>query len=119
MSYSIVFKVKVADTNEYLSVGSYVASVTWNVREIIVRSTGLPWENGANNGYCKDVIPFIKKGRDELVAHPGRYKCLEPDNGWGTVGGVVKFFTRIIEAWEDFALWTKPEIVDKTTFWIE
>ena len=50
MSYDISFKVKVDGTDTYVPVGACNANITWNVGEIIRRSTGLEWKNEANNG---------------------------------------------------------------------
>lgn len=59
MSYDITFKVKVDGTDQYVPIGCCGANITWNVRKIIELSTGLPWLNEENNGFCKDVIPKI------------------------------------------------------------
>ena len=55
MSYDISFKVRVADTDKFVTVGNCDANITWNVRKIIELSTGLPWLNEENNGYCVDI----------------------------------------------------------------
>lgn len=53
MSYDISFKVKVEGLEDtYIRVGSCDANITWNVREMIVKSTGLEWKNEQNNGLC-------------------------------------------------------------------
>ena len=59
MSYDISFKVRVADTDKFVTVGNCDANITWNVRKIIELSTGLPWLNEENNGYCVDIMPTI------------------------------------------------------------
>ena len=82
MSYDIAFKVRVADTNKYVTVGDCDANITWNVRPIIEKSTGLPWLNEENNGYCVDIMPAIQRGLDELRSHPNKYKKFEAENGW-------------------------------------
>ena len=61
MSYDISFMVKVEGVDRYVEVGDCGANITWNVREIITKSTGLKWNNCKNNGLCKDVIPYIEK----------------------------------------------------------
>lgn len=118
MSYDIDFRVKVANTEKYISVGDCSANITWNVRKIIELSTGLPWNNEENNGFCIDVIPAIQKGLSELLAHGDKYKKYEAENGWGTVSGVIRFFSQIISDWNEFIKWEEPEIVAQTTFWI-
>ena len=77
MSYDIDFRVKVEGVDEYISVGDCDANITWNVRKIIELSTGLPWLNEENNGYCKDIIPCIAKGLYELRNNSEKYKPYE------------------------------------------
>lgn len=118
MSYNIAFKVKVEGTDSYLAVGDCCANITWNVREIIERSTGLPWKNEANNGLCLDVIPQIRHGMEELQTNPEQYKPYEARNDWGTVKGTVRFFQQILNDWEKFVV-EHEELVPVVTFWIE
>lgn len=118
MSYDISFRVKVDGIDKYVDVGNCDANITWNVRKMIEESTGLPWINEANNGYCVDIIPAIQKGLSELIAHPEKYKQYEAPNGWGTISGTTRFFQQIIQDWNEYTKWEDPEIVAKTTFWI-
>ncbi len=117
MSYDISFRVKVEGVDAWVDVGDCDANVTWNVRKIIELSTGLPWVNEANNGLCVDVIPKIEAGKKELICHPEKYKQYEAPNRWGTVGGTIRFFQRILEAWEDF-IHCHEELVPVVTFWV-
>lgn len=118
MSYDITFKVKVEGCDRWVPVGDCTANITWNVREIITRSTGLSWGNEENNGLCKDVIPFIEKGLHELRVNGVKYIKYESPNGWGTVGGTIRFFETIIKEWSYFE-YTEPELAQVATFWIE
>lgn len=118
MSYDISFKVKVEGVDAYVDVGDCCANITWNVRKIIELSTGLPWNNEANNGLCVDVIPKIANGLLELQANPRKYKPYEAKNGWGTVDGTKHFFRKILDAWDEFVRWHE-ELVPVATFWIE
>ena len=77
MNYDIGFKVKVEGVDYWVEPMYCDANVTWNVREIIERSTGLDWLNEANNGLCSDVIPYIEHGVKELTEHPDKYKKYE------------------------------------------
>jgi len=117
MSYDISFRVKIEGVDAWVDVGECDANITWNVREIIELSTGLPWKNEANNGYVKDVIPSIEKGLRELTLFPGKYKQYESPNGWGTVNETIHFFQRIIDDWHNFLRWHE-ELADVVTFWI-
>lgn len=121
MSYDILWKVPVAGMeNRYVAVGECSANITWNLREMIVKSTGLEWKNEDNNGLCKDVIPKIADGLAELIKYPEKYKQYEAENGWGTIKGCKNFFVQILNDWESFCedSWTK-DLVDVTYFWIE
>ena len=121
MSYDISFKVKIEGLeNRYVDVGECCANITWNLREMIVKSTGLEWNNGENNGLCKDVVPHIADGLAELMKHPKKYKQYEAENGWGTIEGCKRFFTQIINDWNDFCEdYSTRDLVDVTYFWIE
>jgi hypothetical protein len=120
MSYDISFKVKVEGIDQYVDVGECYANTTWNLREMIVKSTGLEWKNEENNGLCKDVIPHITKGLAELINHPSRYKQYEAPNGWGTIDGCKRFFSQILQDWDNFCKgYSTRDLVDVTTFWIE
>lgn len=95
MSYDIDFRVKVEGLKDrYVSVGDCDANITWNLREMIIKSTGLEWKNEENNGLCKDIIPHIVDGLSELVKYPNKYKKYEAENGWGQLK-VVKDFSQL------------------------
>lgn len=121
ISYDISFKVKVEGLEDtYVRVGECDANITWNVREMIIKSTGLEWKNEQSNGLCKDVIPYIANGYAELTKHPEKYKQYEAENGWGTVQGCKKFFAQIIHDWNAFCEdYCTGKLVDVTYFWIE
>lgn len=118
MSYDISFRAKIEGIEEYIPVGDYLLNITWNVRDIITKSTGLAWKNEENNGLVKDIIPYICKGLKELEEHPKKYLKYESPNGWGTVEGTKRFFRNIIEAWEDVCVWHSEDLVNALTFWI-
>ena len=121
MSYDISFKVKVDGLEDrYIRVGECNANITWNLREMIVKSTGLEWKNEANNGLCKDVIPQIDAGLLELIKHPGWYRQYEAKNGWGTIQGCKGFFMQIMADWNAFCEdYCTKDLADVTYFWIE
>lgn len=117
MSYDISFRVKVEGVDAYADVGDCGANITWNAREIIQASTGLPWLNEQNNGLCTEVIPKIVKGYNELYFHTGEYWHYESTSGWGTVESTRQFFKQIMDDWEHFEKWHE-ELVPVATFWI-
>lgn len=118
MHYDISFKVKVEGIDKYVEVGNCNANITYNVREIITRSTGLEWKNCENNGLCVDIIPYIRKGLHELNLNRENCTQYEDLNGWGTVSDTMKFFMQILDAWDYLEL-QDPEIASVATFWIE
>ena len=121
MSYDISWKVKVEGLPDtYVRVGECDANITWNLKDMIVESTGLEWKNEANNGLCKDVIPYIAEGYAELTKYPEKYKCYEADNGWGTINGCKQFFLQIMNDWDAFCQdYCTRDLVDVVYFFIE
>lgn len=117
MSYDIAFKVKVEGVGCWVEPTCCNANVTWNVREMIEKSTGLDWINEANNGFCVDIIPYIEHGAKELMEHPEKYKKYESKNRWGTVSSTLLFFQTILQDWERFKM-LYPELAPIATFWI-
>lgn len=118
MGYDISFKVKVEGVDAYVRVGNCKANITWNARKIIELSTGLPWENEANNGLCLDVMPKIQHGLTELETNREKYLRYEAKNRWGTVSGTIKFFKEILAGWADLVQ-QYEELVPVVTFWVE
>lgn len=51
-----------------------------------------------NVNVAADAIPLLERGLENLVADPDKYKALEPENGWGTYEGLVKFVEAYLEA---------------------
>ena len=49
-----------------------------------------------NEKKLKDIKSFLKDTLDELVAHPIKYKKLNPENGWGSYDSLVKSFMRLL-----------------------
>lgn len=117
MSYDISFKVKVQDKDIYVPVGGE-ANITWNLREMIVATTGLEWKNEVNNGLVKDIIPCIRKGYHRLCNESKKFKQYESKNGWGTVIDCRLFFEKILRNWDYFKI-DYEDLVDCTYFFIE
>lgn len=117
MSYDVSFRVKVEGTDVWIPIGDCRANITYNVGELIRKSTGLPWVNEANNGFVKHVIVRIERGLDELRNHPEKYKSLESPNGWGTVEGTISFFEKLIDYWHTL-LSDYESLADVATLWI-
>ena len=117
MSYDITFRVQEKETNEWVDLLFDVANTTWNVTEMICKSTGLEWNNEEDNGYVKDIIPKIEKGRRELIEYPEKYRKYESPNGWGTIDGTIGFFSDIIKSYEILCN-DSPKLAEVAKFWI-
>lgn len=48
--------------------------------------------------YAKDVSPALSKALIELCSYPDCYKRFNPENGWGTYEGLVKFIAKYLDA---------------------
>lgn len=118
MSYDITFKCKVQDKDTWVRVGDQYANITWNVREMIEKTTGLDWDNGEDNGLCTEVIPHIREGLKKLRENEEYYMQFNSPNGWGTTTGCKHFFETILEDWDRFTDYY-PELIDVVHFWIE
>lgn len=118
MSYDVSFRVKAEGIDYWIDTGYCDANITWNLREMIMASTGLDWKNCENNGLCKDIMPAITKGYSELVNHSEKYKQYESPNGWGTIGGCIGFFKNIIDCWMMLKC-DAEELTDVVCFWID
>lgn len=116
MSYDISFRARVHDTNIYVPVWNS-ANITWNVRGIIIKFTGLEWKNEENNGLCTDVIPKIREGREKLNIAIKDYDYSKSPYSLGQLKSVNNFFLGILDDWRRFGL-DYPDLVPHVTFWI-
>jgi hypothetical protein len=48
--------------------------------------------------YAKDLIDPLKQGLERLVSEPEKYRAFNPENGWGSYDGLVKFVRRYLDA---------------------
>ena len=103
MSYDIRFGVKVAGAPDdcFAVIGQpEYDSPTYNLRDVFVKSMG--WNYHQGEWYSiTDVLPKIQRGIDELTQHPEKYKPLEPDNGWGTVGSANQCLRSVVDYFSD------------------
>lgn len=118
MSYSISMRVRIHNTKCYLSLGVTDANTTYNLKQMIQKSTGLDWKNNQDNGYAYRIIPKIQQGFHNLTIHPEKYRQYEAENGWGTVEQCRDFFAWILKDWNEFIVGAEPEVVKRIKFWI-
>ena len=85
MSYDIRFAVKVADHDDlYAVIGEPERnSPTYNIGDLFRKC--MDWDFHQGEWYrVTDIIPNIERGIHELTFNQTKYRCLEPENGWGS-----------------------------------
>lgn len=99
MSYDIRFGVKVAGAPEdcFAVIGEpEYGSPTYNLRDIFVKS--MDWDYKQGEWYpITEVMPKIQRGITELKMYPEKYKKLEPENGWGTIGSALRCLRSVVD----------------------
>lgn len=79
----------------------FSANITHNLGQMAERA-GLymplwrPEEVNINT--AKELAPLLKAGLTLLRAMPGYYSKFNPENGWGSYSGLVRFVERYLEA---------------------
>ena len=116
MSYDISFRVKVEGKPVYVDVIDG-PNITWNVKELILHSSGWDIKNCDNNGPIFDWIKKIRFGFHELHKHPEKYRKYEASNGWGTVEDTLKFYNECMDMFEDFMRYNE-ELHDIAVVWV-
>lgn len=101
MSYDIDFKVKVEGLDKYICVSDGL-NITWNVHELILKSSGWDILNNKNNGKAEDIGKMIEKGIMELESNHEHYKKYEAKNGWGTIEDTLRFYKNLLEECKEF-----------------
>ena len=85
MSYDIRFAVKVADHEDlYAVIGEPERnSPTYNIGDMLRKCMG--WDFHQGEWYqVTEIIPHVERGIHELTFNQTQYRCMEPDNGWGS-----------------------------------
>jgi hypothetical protein len=47
---------------------------------------------------AKELIPFLKRGYEDMKNNPVRYKTLDADNGWGTYDQALPWLESVLLA---------------------
>lgn len=98
MSYDVRLAVRVHGAEDIFAIIAKpdFADPTYNVGEIIRKSTGWDFEQG--KWYrVNDVLPFIEKGIHEMRFNAKTYKKYAPENGWGSTSTVLKALESLLE----------------------
>ena len=101
MSYDIHLRAKVEGIDEYVDV-AYGNNITWNVHELIKKSSGWKIKNEANDGLAEDIGYKCSVGIKELETNPKKYKRYESQNGWGTIPDTINFFQELLKVCKEY-----------------
>lgn len=79
----------------------YSQNITHNLTEMadaagIYKCLWRPEEVGITKAH--QLIEPLEHGLRELIANPEKYKAYNPENGWGSYGGFVRFVTEYLAA---------------------
>lgn len=122
MSYDVSIKVKVQDKPVYVTIEDG-ANITYNVRELIEKSSGWKIANCASNGNVIEWAEKIKHGKKELETHPKLYKQYEAKNGWGTVDSVLFFYNYCLDMVKSFLNYygsgDEEDLTDVAVVWVD
>lgn len=58
---------------------------------------------------AQELIPLLEKGLESLLSKPESYKKFNPENGWGSYDGLVRFVEKYLTACKEY-----PEAIVKT-----
>lgn len=94
MSYDVSFKARLAGTKQWVYVGDDWINHTSNTGNMIKEVCG-SHPSDWNGKKCKDMYPIIMQGISLLTVYPQKYRCFEPENGWGTVETTIAFLEKI------------------------
>lgn len=83
----------------------YAANITHNLGKMaaaagIYTELWRPEEIGITK--ARQLIEPLRAGLTLLLAEPARFEMLNPDNGWGTYDGLVKFVSAYLAACGDY-----------------
>ena len=90
-SLSQIQKTVVFDTNM-----THNVSVFWRTAgcyDAIYNSDGMK---------ASEVVPFLKRGYDTMVASPDTYRSMNPKNGWGNYDICIEWLGEIITACDQY-----------------
>ena len=94
-----------------------LGNITWNVRELIAKSSGWQIKNCASNGPVLPWLRLIEIGMQELENNPDKYKKYESPNGWGTIRGVNSFYHSCYDNASDWISWNE-DLLPVAVIWV-
>ena len=121
MSYGIRLGVKVEglDVIAVIDLPKY-DSPTYNLGNLFRECTG--WDFRQGEWYrVSEVLPKIEHGISELRINPDKYRHLEPDNGWGTIGSALETLESLSKCIDDnigVSDWGKWQEIPAEFLWV-
>jgi len=91
------------NAEEYLTASNeaYHSSITHNLNKM-AEEAGIYYHlwrpEELNITRAKELINPLREGLHKLKSDPERFKKLNPDNGWGSYDGLVKFVSNYLDA---------------------
>ncbi len=118
MSYDVSIRLPVKGLEDrYVEVAD-LGNITWNVHELIKRSSGWEIKNEDNNGAVLPWLKMIEHGISELENRPSKYRKYESPNGWGTVSGTLNFYHRCYDNASDWISFNE-ELLPVAVVWVD
>lgn len=97
MSYDLRVSVKVQGCDKYADIDRpEYDSPTYNLRDMFVACMDWDYEQGVYYS-CKEYLPKILHGIQELHIHRAKYEKYNPPNGWGDINSAIN----ALESWRD------------------
>jgi len=90
-----------------MDIGSEDFNYTYNVSEMwydCYPDKGIREHYGLSG---EEAVPVLRELREHMEDNAGKLREMEPDNGWGSFDGALKFVNKLIAAslWNPNALW--------------
>ncbi|MFJ5625436.1 hypothetical protein ACIQD3_22665 [Peribacillus loiseleuriae] len=95
MSWDISLTAKRLVDVEVGDIGNY----TYNVSKMYRVAMGISLSE-LDGQKATDVIPMIRKGVDEMLANPEKYRAMNPPNGWGSYEGALDYIQKLLHECE-------------------
>ena len=101
MSYDVKFKKPLGGGRSFIYVGDDWINHTANTGTMIKEVCGSrPPEWGGKTG--REMYPILLQGISLLSVYPQKYRCFEPENGWGTVETTIAFLEKVAANCEQY-----------------
>jgi len=75
-----------------------IENASWNYTyntTPMLKAAGIDLHNFEGRA-CKEVIPDLKAGLDNLKSNPIKYTKMNPPNGWGSYDGLIKVLENML-----------------------